>query len=88
MNWTLEVVTVPVSDVDRAKRFYSERVGFAVDHDTREVSEVKVASPSGFRPSREEDVLDNVGFIFLGTRTATAGPCSRYLPAPSLAVRA
>jgi catechol 2,3-dioxygenase-like lactoylglutathione lyase family enzyme len=31
----LEVVPVPVTDVDRAKRFYAERVGFAVDLDTR-----------------------------------------------------
>ena len=35
MDWTLEVVAVPVSDVDRAKEFYADRVGFAVDHDTR-----------------------------------------------------
>ena len=35
MNWTLEVVVVPVTDVDRAKRFYAEQVGFAVDLDTR-----------------------------------------------------
>ncbi|SBT38327.1 VOC family protein [Micromonospora narathiwatensis] len=35
MNWTLEVVVVPVSDVDRAKEFYAERLGFVVDHDTR-----------------------------------------------------
>ena len=35
MDWTLEVVVVPVADVDRAKRFYSEQVGFVVDHDTR-----------------------------------------------------
>jgi len=34
MNWTLEVVIVPVSDVDRAKKFYADRLGFAVDHDT------------------------------------------------------
>ncbi len=34
MNWTLEVVVVPVSDVDRAKTFYAEQLGFAVDHDT------------------------------------------------------
>ncbi|MBG0830480.1 VOC family protein [Planomonospora sp. ID67723] len=34
MNWTLEVVIVPVSDVDRAKDFYSRQLGFAVDHDT------------------------------------------------------
>jgi catechol 2,3-dioxygenase-like lactoylglutathione lyase family enzyme len=35
MNWTLEVVIVPVSDIDRAKDFYSERLGFTVDHDTK-----------------------------------------------------
>jgi catechol 2,3-dioxygenase-like lactoylglutathione lyase family enzyme len=35
MDWQLEVVVVPVADVDRAKRFYSEQVGFALDHDTR-----------------------------------------------------
>jgi catechol 2,3-dioxygenase-like lactoylglutathione lyase family enzyme len=35
MNWTLEVVVVPVSDVERAKAFYAEQVGFTVDHDTR-----------------------------------------------------
>ncbi len=34
MDWTLEVVVVPVTDVDRAKAFYAERLGFAVDHDT------------------------------------------------------
>jgi catechol 2,3-dioxygenase-like lactoylglutathione lyase family enzyme len=35
MNWTLEVVVVPVADVDRAKAFYAERLGFNVDHDTK-----------------------------------------------------
>lgn len=35
MNWTLEVVVVPVSDVDRAKAFYEGGLGFKVDHDTR-----------------------------------------------------
>lgn len=34
MNWTLEVVVVPVSDIDRAKDFYHRRLGFVVDHDT------------------------------------------------------
>jgi len=33
MNWTLEVIVVPVSDVDRAKAFYADQVGFAVDSD-------------------------------------------------------
>jgi catechol 2,3-dioxygenase-like lactoylglutathione lyase family enzyme len=35
VNWTLEVVVVPVSDMDRAKAFYADRLGFAVDHDTK-----------------------------------------------------
>jgi uncharacterized protein YndB with AHSA1/START domain/predicted enzyme related to lactoylglutathione lyase len=35
MQWTLEVVQVPVADVDRAKAFYAERLGFAVDLDVR-----------------------------------------------------
>ena len=35
MDMRLEVVVVPVSDVDRAKAFYSEKVGFNVDVDQR-----------------------------------------------------
>lgn len=35
MNWTLEVVIVPVSDVDRAMAFYTEKLGFNLDHDSR-----------------------------------------------------
>jgi len=34
MNWTLEVVVVPVTDVDRAKAFYTDKLGFHVDVDT------------------------------------------------------
>lgn len=33
MDWKLELVAVPVTDVDRAKAFYVERVGFDIDHD-------------------------------------------------------
>ena len=33
MDWKLELITVPVSDVDRAKAFYTEQVGFNADHD-------------------------------------------------------
>ncbi len=33
MDMKLELVPLPVSDVDRAKAFYAERVGFTVDHD-------------------------------------------------------
>jgi catechol 2,3-dioxygenase-like lactoylglutathione lyase family enzyme len=35
VNWTLEVVIVPVTDIDRAKAFYADQLGFTVDHDTR-----------------------------------------------------
>jgi len=35
MDWTLEVVVVPVADVDRAIAFYRDQVGFALDHDTQ-----------------------------------------------------
>ncbi len=42
MDWKLEVVTIPVTDVDRAKRFYSEQVGFVVDLDTRISDEVRL----------------------------------------------
>ena len=119
MNWTLEVVVVPVSDTERAKAFYAEQLGFDVDHDTKvsddlrfvqltppgsgcsivigtgitkmepgslqglqlvvndihraraelisrgvDISEVQVMSPSGQRPSRPDDDLNNVGFAF------------------------
>jgi catechol 2,3-dioxygenase-like lactoylglutathione lyase family enzyme len=33
MDWKLELVAVPVSDVDRAKDFYTQKAGFNVDHD-------------------------------------------------------
>lgn len=34
MHWTLEVVVVPVSDLDASVAFYRDRVGFHLDHDT------------------------------------------------------
>jgi catechol 2,3-dioxygenase-like lactoylglutathione lyase family enzyme len=119
MNWTLEVVVVPVSDVDRSKEFYETKLGFHVDHDTTvsegmrfvqltppgsgcsvvlnkgmtqmapgslqgvqlvvndvrrahkelssrgvEISEVRFAGPTGFRPATDEDDLNNSGFLF------------------------
>jgi catechol 2,3-dioxygenase-like lactoylglutathione lyase family enzyme len=33
MDWKLELVTIPVSDVDRAKEFYTGKAGFNADHD-------------------------------------------------------
>ncbi|MDQ5814709.1 MAG: VOC family protein [Actinomycetota bacterium] len=119
MNWTLEVVTIPVSDQDRALSFYAEQLGFNVDIDHRisdelrliqltppgsgcsihlrigndempsgsleglqlvvpdihaahahlvergvEAGEVQVFDSGSLRPSRDGDVLDNVGFLY------------------------
>jgi catechol 2,3-dioxygenase-like lactoylglutathione lyase family enzyme len=36
MDWKLEVITVPVSDVDRAKEFYAQKLKFNVDVDHRD----------------------------------------------------
>jgi catechol 2,3-dioxygenase-like lactoylglutathione lyase family enzyme len=33
MDWKIELVTIPVTDVDRAKEFYVDKVGFTADHD-------------------------------------------------------
>ncbi len=33
MDWKIELVAVPVTDVDRAKAFYVDQVGFVADHD-------------------------------------------------------
>ena len=33
MDWKLELVAIPVSDVDRAKAFYVDKAGFNADHD-------------------------------------------------------
>lgn len=35
MDWTLEVIIIPVSDIDRAVAFYRDKIGFHLDHDTR-----------------------------------------------------
>ena len=35
MNYALELVVVPVTDVDRAKAFYVDQVGFHADHDQK-----------------------------------------------------
>jgi predicted enzyme related to lactoylglutathione lyase len=41
MDWKLELVAVPVSDVDRAKDFYAEKAGFIVDHDHTVSDEIR-----------------------------------------------
>jgi catechol 2,3-dioxygenase-like lactoylglutathione lyase family enzyme len=42
MDWKIEVVTIPVSEVDRARDFYVEKVGFEVDIDHRVSDEVRL----------------------------------------------
>jgi predicted enzyme related to lactoylglutathione lyase len=42
MDYRLEVVQVPVTDVDRAKAFYTEKAGFNADHDTTVSDEMRV----------------------------------------------
>lgn len=41
MDWKLELVAIPVSDVDRAKDFYVEKVGFNLDHDHTVTDELR-----------------------------------------------
>jgi catechol 2,3-dioxygenase-like lactoylglutathione lyase family enzyme len=41
MDWKLELVAIPVSDVDRAKAFYTEKLGFNADHDHRVTEELR-----------------------------------------------
>ena len=41
MDWKLELVAIPVSDVDRAKAFYAEQAGFVADHDHRVSDEIR-----------------------------------------------
>ena len=41
MDWKLELVAIPVTDVDRAKAFYVDRVGFVEDHDHTVSDEIR-----------------------------------------------
>jgi predicted enzyme related to lactoylglutathione lyase len=41
VDWKLELIAVPVTDVDRAKSFYADQVGFVVDHDHAVSDEIR-----------------------------------------------
>jgi catechol 2,3-dioxygenase-like lactoylglutathione lyase family enzyme len=41
MDWKLELVALPVTDVDRAKQFYVEKLGFDADHDATVSDEIR-----------------------------------------------
>ena len=48
MDWSLEVVVIPVSDIDRSVAFYRDQVGFHLDHDTEnEHMHVVQLTPAG-----------------------------------------
>ncbi len=49
MDWKLELVPIPVSDVDRAKAFYTEQAGFNLDHDVTVSDKMRVVqlTPQG-----------------------------------------
>jgi len=42
MDWKLEVIVIPVTDVDRAKRFYLDQLGFQLDADVRPSPSLRV----------------------------------------------
>src|SRR6266566_486151 len=41
MDWKLELIAIPVSDVDRAKAFYTDKAGFNADHDHTVSDEIR-----------------------------------------------
>ena len=41
MDWKIELIAIPVSDVDRAKAFYVEKAGFNADHDHRVSDDIR-----------------------------------------------
>jgi len=83
MDWKIEVVTVPVSDIDRARDFYAEKVGFAVDIDHRISDDIRLVqlTPPGSACSihlgkgtvdMAPGVLDGVFLVVRDLRAARA----------------
>lgn len=67
MDYRLELIAIPVTDVDRAKAFYADQLGFTVDHDHRVSDELRFVqlTPPGSACS-----------IAIGTGTTTGTPGS------------
>ena len=86
MNWTLEVVMVPVSDVDRSKAFYADQLGFHVDHDTVVSDDVRVVQltppGSGCSIVISKGLGDDMAPGFAEGRSARGRPTSTR-PGPS-----
>lgn len=69
MDWTLELVVVPVSDVDRAKTFYLDKLGFKLDVDHR--------AGDDFRVVQRAELVERgtvVEFFHFGSAGQTPGP--------------
>ena len=57
MDWKLELVIVPVSDVDRSKAFYADQVGFNVDYDASPTPDIRFVQERGQpRPARPDEI--------------------------------
>jgi len=81
VDWTLEVVILPVGDIDRAVRFYRDQVGFELDHDTRNehMHVVQLTPPGsgcsiviGDLPSQQEMVPGSIRGLQLCVADAAA----------------
>lgn len=97
MDWKIEVVTVPVSDVDRARDFYAEKVGFGVDIDHRISDEVRLVqlTPPGSACSihlgkgtvdMEPGDLDGLFLVVPDVRAARANLAERGVEAGEVQV--
>ena len=97
MDWKIEVVTIPVSDVDRARDFYVEKVGFEVDIDHRISDEVRLVqlTPPGSACSvhlgrgtvdMEPGDLDGVFLVVRDVRAARADLLERGVEVSELQV--
>jgi predicted enzyme related to lactoylglutathione lyase len=41
LDWKLELIQVPVTDVERAKAFYTQKIGFSADHDYQVTDDIR-----------------------------------------------
>ena len=75
MDFKLELVFVPVSDVERAKAFYAEQVGFVVDHDVTVSDEVRFVQLTP--PGSACSIAIGIGLIDSAPRLAEGTPGGR-----------
>jgi catechol 2,3-dioxygenase-like lactoylglutathione lyase family enzyme len=71
MDYKLEVIGIPVSDVDRSKAFYTEQVGFVLDHDISPAEGMRVVQLTP--PGSPTSVVFGSGMP-LGEPGTTRGP--------------